>query len=580
MTCVYDFLRSTFVATDKAKVRVAGRLALPFLLAMLGASCGDVYRPVALPIPAPSPTPAPVAHIFAVSSNGSAPNNTLANPGSINRIDVSGDSVVSSIAAGVGSIHAALTTNGARIYVVNSVEDTVFASPTNTSPQGTTVNLVQLCDSAGCPPITPVFVHTTEIARMYVADEGNGTISVIDTTSVAVVNTFAVAPGNAGSPLPLPDRNSKPVALAELPNGTKIYALNKGTNSVSSINTQDGFINKVIALGATPQWAVANPDNAHVYVIDSAGTISVIDSRTDTVVSSVSAGSAGTKPNHIAYDPIYNRVFATAANSPQPAVATFDVSGTSANPNSTLVPHGPGTALITPAAGSTCASVPVPAAITVLGDGSRAYVASYQDDGTQICTQATVIDTGTGLVTKTVALSQTGLPANAISQTNCDVARFRVYATSSNGSTNSNFKVYVSQCDAGTVAIVDTFAVPTGPDPHPSEWLAGWLASPVSTFPGSQVSIIGVSAPQVTCPAPTQVAYSYSLLNGPALQPGMTIYIGGMSSGANDGAFPIMTATGSSFTVTNICPAPDSTAQNGTGAVLPPQNPVFLVPGP
>ena len=94
------------------------------------------------------------------------------------------------------------------------------------------------------------------------------------------------------------------------------------------------------------------------------------------------------------------------------------------------------------------------------------------------------------------------------------------------------------------------------------------------------MSIIGVSAPQVTCPVPTQVAYSYSLLNGPAIQPGMTIYIGGMSSGANDGAFPIVTVTGSSFTVTNTCPAPDSTAQNGTGAVLPPQNPVFLVPGP
>jgi len=565
---------------NKAKVRVAGRLALPFLLAMLGAGCGDVYRPVALPIPAPSPTPAPVAHIFGISSNGTDPNNTFANPGSINRIDVSGDSVVSSVAAGVGSIHAAITTNGARLYVANNLEDTVFASPTSNSPQGTTINLVQLCDSAGCPVVNPVFVHTTESARMYVADEGNGTVSVIDTTAVAVVNTYAVAPANAGSPLPLPDRTSLPVALAELPNGTKIYTLNQGTKTVSSINTQDGFINKVIPLGATPQWAIANPDNAHVYVIDSAGTISVIDARTDAVVSSVSSGSAGSRPNHIAYDPIFNRVFATGPNSAQPSVAMFDVSGPSNNPNSTLVPHGPGTALITPATGSACASVPVPAAITVLGDGSRAYVASYQDDGTQICTQATVINTGTGLVTSTVALSQTGLPANAISQTNCDVARFRVYATSSNGSTNSNFKVYVSQCDAGTVAIVDTFAVPTGPDPHPAEWLAGWLASPVSSFPGSQVSITGVSAPQVTCPAATQVTYSYSLLNGPALQPGMTIYIGGMSIGANDGAFPIVTATPSSFAVSNTCPAPDSTAQNGTGAVIPPKNPVFLVPGP
>ncbi len=361
MTWVYDFLRSSL----RVRASVAGRLAVPFFLAALGAGCGDVYRPVALPIPAPSPTPAPAAHIFAVSSNGADPNNPLANPGSINRIDVAGDSVVSSVAAGVGSIHAGITTNGTQLYVTNSLEDTVFASPISTSPLGTTINLVQLCDSAGCPAITPVFASTTESARMYVADEGNGTVSVIDTTAIAVVNTFAVAPANARSPLPLPDRTSKPVALAELPNGTKIYVLNQGTNSVSSINTQDGFINKVIPLAATPQWAVANPDNAHVYVIDSAGTISVIDARTDTVVFSVSAGSSGTKPNHLAYDPIFNRVFATAANSAQPSIAMFDVSGTSGNPNSTLVPHGPGTALITPATGSTCARVPVPAAIPV-----------------------------------------------------------------------------------------------------------------------------------------------------------------------------------------------------------------------
>ena len=458
----------------------------------------------------------------------------------------------------------------------------MFASPTSTSPLGTTINLVQLCDSAGCPPVTPVFVNTTESTRMYVADEGNGTISVIDTSTIAVVKTYAVAPANAGSPLPLPDRNSRPVALAELPNGTKIYSLNSGTNSVSSINTLDGFINKVIPLGGAPHWAVANPDNTHVYVIDSTGTISVIDARTDAVVSSVSAGPGGPRPNHIAYDPIFNRVFATAANSPQPSVSFFDVSGTSGNPNSMLVPHGPGTALITPAAGSTCASVPVPAAIAILGDGSRAYVASYQDDGTQLCTQATVINAAAGIVTKTVALAQTGLPANAVSQTNCDVSRFRVYATSSIGSTSSSFKVYVSQCDAGTVAIVDTFAVPTGPDPHPAEWLAGWLASPVSSFPPTQVSITSAAFVPATGATQAQTTYGYSLLAGsPQVAAGMTVYVSGMANGTNNGGFVVtaVDTVNSTFTAANANGV-SASAQSGTGSVAPPQNPVFLFAGP
>jgi DNA-binding beta-propeller fold protein YncE len=578
MTSAYRWWR------EDARSRVRfGRLALPILLVLLGVSCGDVYRPVALPIPGTSPAPAPAGHILAIATNGTvtSPPNQFLNFGSLSRIDVPGDSVVQVAPTGIAPVHGALTTAG-RLYVANSGDDTVFASPLSASTPGTTINLVQLCDNLGCPPITPVFVHSTEASRMYVANSGNGSISVIDTSLNIVVNTFAVSPVNTGNPLPSPDRLSQPIALAELPNGRRIYSANKGTNSVSSINTQDGTINQVISLPAAPVWIVANVDNTHVYVLDSADTISVIDATTDTIVSSVSAGTAGGNLNHLVYEPVMNRVYATDANSPQPALALFDVASQGNLPNSTLVPHGPGKAPITPALGSTCTSAPVPTSVTVVGDGSRAYVASYQDDGTQICTQATVVDTGTGLVTKTIPLSQTALSPGVLSQTNCDLARFRVYAASSLGGTNSNFKVYVSQCDAGSVGIIDAFALGTGPNPHPADWFAGWVPSPVSSFSSSQVTITAISAPQVqSCPAttPAAVTYTYSLLSGPTLQPGMTVYVTGMKNSANDGAFPITSATSSTFTVNNTCPAVDSSAQSGNGSVIPPQNPVFLVPG-
>lgn len=578
MTSAYRWWRGEDACS---RVRFLGRLAVPILLVLLGANCGDVYRPVALPIPGTSPSPAPVGHISAISTNGTAQANPFLNSGSVGRIDVSGDSVIASVPAGIAPVHAALTSTG-RLYVANSGEDTVLASPLTTVSQGTTINLVQLCDSLGCPPITPVFVHSTEANRMYVADAGNGSISVIDTSLNAVVNTFAVSPANVGSPLPTPDRLSQPIALAELPNGLKIYSANKGTNSVSSIDTQDGTINRVIPLNASPVWITANVDNTHVYVLDSADTISVIDTTTDTIVSSVSAGSAGGNLNQLIYEPILNRVYATDANSAQPALALFDVASQANLPDSTLVPQGLGRAPITPAPGSPCTSIPIPASVTVVGDGSRAYVASYQNDNSQICTQATVVDTGTGLVTKTILLSQTALSPAILTQTNCDLARFRVFTASSTGAANSNFKVYVSQCDAGTVGIIDAFPLGSGPNPHPADWFAGWVPSPVSSFPSSQVSISGISAPQVqSCPAiaPAPVTYNYSLLSGPALQPGMTVYVTGMKNSANDGAFPITAATSSTFTVNNACPAVDSSAQSGNGSVIPPQNPVFLVPG-
>jgi YVTN family beta-propeller protein len=502
--------------------------------------------------------------VVVVSTNGTNPNNPALGAGSVSRIDVSGDSVVTSSPTGVAPAIAAVSSTG-RAYVPNSGEDTVYATPASSAPQGTTIDLSPVCDPTGtiCPAINPVFATSTESSRMYVAGMGNGTVSVIDTNANQVIHTFAV-----DSNQPQPDVNSKPIALAELPNGTKIYSANAATNSVSSINTGDGRINAVIPVGASPVWAVANTDNLHVYVLDSDDTIWVIDTTMEAVVSHVSAGAPGPNPNYLTYDKISNRVYATDANSVQPKLSIFDVSG------GTLTPHGTsGPALITAAPGSLCTSNPVPTSVTVLGDGSRAYVASYQTGNGMICAQVTVVDAASGTVTKTIPVSAA---ADNPSQTNCDRARFRVFAASSLGSTNSLFKVYVSQCDDGTVAVIDTAAVSVGSNQHAADSLAGWLPSPVSSFPGSQVSISSAQTAGSSTTAST--SFTYSLVSGSSqLQPGMTVYITGMSNGANNGAFVIaaVDTTNSTFTVSNA--GVSATNQTGTGSVIAPQNPVFLV---
>ncbi len=570
MTSAYRLWRRSFGYVPSP----FGEVALVLLALLLGVSCGDVYRPVALPIPGQSPTPAPVGHMVVISTNGSDPNNALLSAGSASRLDVSGDSVVSSSLSGLAPGRGALN-GGGRLYVPNTEEDTVFASPTATAPQGTIIDLQQVCNGAVCPSVNPVYAETTESTRIYVAGMGNGTISVIDTNTNAVVGTFAVDTAHAGSPTPLPDSVSQPVALAELPNGTKIYSVNKGADSVSSVNTQDGHINRMIPVGPSPLWAAANADNLHVYVLDSAGTIWIVDTTSETATP-VSFGSPGPLPNHVVYDKVSNRVFATDANSAQPKLAIFDVTSTGGTPNNALTPHGSfGFPNITPAPGSACTSNPIPTAVTVIGDGSRAYVASYQTGNGLICTQVTVVDIASGTVTKTIPLF---VAADNPSQTNCDLARFRAYAASSLGSMNSLFKVYISQCDAGMVAIVDTAALSVGPSQHPADSLAGWVASPVSTFPGSQINISAASQPANS----RVVTYTYNPLSGPQIQPGMTVYIAGLPQ--LNGAFVVTGLNGSTFDVVSNVTPPSSdislTGLTGTGSVIPAQNPVFLTPAP
>ncbi|MBV9574112.1 MAG: YncE family protein, partial [Acidobacteriales bacterium] len=413
---------------------------LPFLAALGSLGCGEVFRPIAQPIPLPSPTPAAAHFVASVSTNG------VSGSGALSRIDVSGDSVVSVNSAGAAPVSAALIASGGKIYVANSGEDTISASSTFSSGPATTIALPQLCDASGCAASRPVFAATTENARVYVANAGSGTISVINTSSDVVVATVAVDPAFAGSPQPLPNRTANPVALTETRDGSKIYAVNQGTGTVTSISTVDDTVLKVITVGSSPVWAVSRSDSARVYVLDGSGTISVINTVSDAVISS--SASAGAGANFMFYDAVFNRLYVT--NPALAQVAIFDVSGDPPTP----VAASP--VAISAAPSSPCTQTPVPTALTVLADGSRAYVAAYQRDPSgSVCTQASVIDAGSGTLAKVIPISE----SMELAQTGCPSARFRVFAASSGGGANSNFKVYVSQCDAGSVAVIDTFAV-------------------------------------------------------------------------------------------------------------------------
>src|SRR5438034_10026974 len=118
MTSAFDMQRSSLYFRAFHK----WRLAVPLFLALLCINCGETYRPIAQPVPGPSPTPAPVGHILALAANGSQPANPFLNRGSMGRIDVAGDSTLAVATTGLGPVHAALTSDGSKLYVANSAE--------------------------------------------------------------------------------------------------------------------------------------------------------------------------------------------------------------------------------------------------------------------------------------------------------------------------------------------------------------------------------------------------------------------------------------------------------------------------
>lgn len=387
-------------------------LSLIFALALIAVSCGDTFRPIVIPLN-PNPPSGKLQHFMVfVSSNGPVAQ------GDASRIDVSGDTNVGSIQMGIGPVHGAILPNNSEIYIANSGDDSVTAFSSTGTP--TIVSL-----PAGA---VPVFVGTTEISNIYAADSGNGTVAAINTgTNVATI--IPLAPNSA---------NFKPVALAETPSGNKVYVANQGDNSVSVITTSDRLAHTPIPVGASPVWVSMRSDGRRVYVLSSgSSTISTLDTTTDTVMNTVPVSSGA---NFMFYDTVFNRLYVTSNSAT--TVNIFDVSGDQ--------PSALASIDLATATNSICTAGCVPTSISVRPDGSRAYVSFYTISGGSLNAGVAVINTGSNTITKFVSLPPATI--DTTNATGCSTARFRLSVATA----ADNSRVYVSDCDSGNVAILDT----------------------------------------------------------------------------------------------------------------------------
>src|SRR6266852_4585606 len=321
-------------------------------------------------------------------------------------------------------------------------------------------------------PPQPVFLNSTQNNAMYVANYNSNSVSAINTTSSFVSNTAPVG--------------VHPVALAETPNGSKLYVANQGDNTVSSLNVADLSPNVVTGFsGTVPVWVVARGDSQKVYVLtqgDAAtqGQLVTIDVATDTVTSSLPVGAGA---NFISYDPHLNRLYVTNPNgvsASNPLGSTLYIFSDTSGANDTPVQL----AAIPFALGSAaCATGPaacLPTSVAALADGSRFYVASYQTatscpdtlvGSSLACVipNLAVFDANSLTLKTTIALltnppfatGQFAVPAvtacgpvppTPLALYSPGAARFRVFTAASVDSSH----VYVSMCDAGAIADINT----------------------------------------------------------------------------------------------------------------------------
>jgi YVTN family beta-propeller protein len=310
--------------------------------------CGDQYRPVANPIIGQGGTPQTTHYAFAVNNNPNGTSSTI-------QIDVSGDTNLQTQPAGAGAIaESFLANNNGALFTANSIADSVseFTTIINFSPV-TTINL-----PLGSRPIA---VGSNLPGSMFTLNSSpnancpnSGSISTINTSALAVVNTGCVG--------------LNPVSFTQLANGTKIYVANQGDNTVSVFDPALGGVSTTITqamgLGLNPVFVLASADSSYVFVINKGdgtnpGSLSIIATSTDVVAATL---PLGVSPTFAYIDPHLLRLYVT--NSGSNSITVFDLTTINVNNNPAL------TTLATVTVGSG------PVGVTALPDGTRFYSAN------------------------------------------------------------------------------------------------------------------------------------------------------------------------------------------------------------
>ena len=244
-----------------------------------------------------------------VSRDGTRVYVTNETDNTVSVIDATNNTVVATIPVGIEPFCVAVSPDGSRAYVSNYTSNTVSVIntainkvistiPTGTSPYGVAVspdgshvyvaNLVSksvtVINTANNSTITSVGVGgnpcgvtiSTDGSRVYVANSLSNNVSVINTATNLVVATIPLEKG--------------PVGITVSPDGGYVYTADQESDFISVINTATNTEVASIPDNGDPFAVSTSPDGSLLYVTNLTGTVSVINTATNVLITNISVG--------------------------------------------------------------------------------------------------------------------------------------------------------------------------------------------------------------------------------------------------------------------------------------------------
>jgi YVTN family beta-propeller protein len=395
------------------------------VLLAAAAGCGNPYRPVVNPVRPTGPSPAPTSYVMAITQP------TGAAPGIATVIDFSGDTVLAQATIGNFPLDFTLDGGGATAYTIDR-DGSLSVIPVTTSLQ--TKNVLTSTLSATAVPVNTI----SGASNLYVIDASTNQLDVL-----------------TGSPPGLKQSLQLPAGLINMAGrsaSTRMYAISQGvgtpgtaspcatpgnvttTGVASALEVSTFTISATIPVGVCPVYGLQSSDGLRTFILNrGSGTVTVIDSQKNTLDTQGNAATGyanGTLT--LPAGPVYAELYDTTsqlvtANYDSNTISVIDVTTDAFDNDSPTF--------------GTIHNIAVgngPTAVTVLQDGSRAYVANSKDS------TVSIVNLSSYTVEKTISM-----PLNEDGST----PHPRFIASSYNYPTG---KVYVTSADSQNLVILRT----------------------------------------------------------------------------------------------------------------------------
>ncbi|HYK34477.1 YncE family protein [Alloacidobacterium sp.] len=368
------------------------------LLALAGVcGCGNQYRPVVTPITPTGPAPQPQSFVVAFSQPGltqggvssPCPGTPYSQPGVVTLVDFSGDNVMALATVGTGPLTFALDSTGSTAYSTNC-DGTVSTIPISTTLQTKNVLTTTLPENPGGVSTLPTNLLATT-AGQYVVEQNRTAVGAMTGSPTSLKQEIAVAPslvnviGSSGA------QYVYAVSQGNSTSGSGVTWGQCDPNSGAAVTTNgeaDGIqvstntVNSRLPLGICPVYGLMTADGRRAFVLNrGSGTITVIDSSKNALDTDSPSQYMTNATISVGKGPVYADLYTPAS-----LLVTANYDDDSISIISVPI-NGPVEGFTdTPNFGQVLATVKLkpgshPAAVTILQDGSRAYVAD-EGDGT------------------------------------------------------------------------------------------------------------------------------------------------------------------------------------------------------